>query len=406
MLAGWARLMAQHPRLVLVMVGLSVLGSIWVTLLGVNFPGIGKLGPLGFQSNRNDLISPRLDWNQRFINWQKGFPGTWDFIIVVDVGPDEPGRAEKVTAARAMIDQIGPALQKDPWVKRAVWGFDSNSVSPKAIRLETLDESKPTDDFRFWLQEMRSSADLIASASPQAFLASVLNQLQQTESAEDADETQAIAGLRQFAAVLNAFNTALRNDSDQPTDLDKLIRESQPATWNYLVSDNGRLYFLRVTPRHDEGSLNALEPAIASVRNIIADMQSRHPGVTMGMTGIDVVETDETAVVNFDSTWTGALTGLCMFGLLVMAFHSWRMPLMIMLSLGVAILWSFGFTTVFVGHLQVISIVFIPLLLGLGIAYGIYLASRFEWCVISMRTMHRDTRRRWWMSFRPWGRAY
>ncbi|NJO68330.1 MAG: hypothetical protein HC830_02795 [Bacteroidetes bacterium] len=46
LLAGWARLMAQHPRLVLVMVGLSVLGSIWVTLLGVNFPGIGKLGPL------------------------------------------------------------------------------------------------------------------------------------------------------------------------------------------------------------------------------------------------------------------------------------------------------------------------------------------------------------------------
>ncbi len=378
LLAGWSHLVAMHPRFVLSGVALSVLLCIWVTLLGVNVPGYGSVGPLGFQSNRNDLISPKLDWNQRFIGWQMGFPGTWDFIIVVDVGADDADRAERVKSATAMIDELGPALQKNEWVQRAVWGFDSSSVSPKAVRLETLDETKPSDDFRFWLEEMRSSTTLIASPSPQAFLASVLGQLQQTEKADDADEAQAIAGLRQFSAMLSAFNTALNNQTDQPTDLDKLIRESQPAPWNYFVSDNGRLYFMRVTPKHDEGSLNALAPAINAVRAVMRDVQSRYPDVVMGLTGIDVVETDETAVVDFDSTWTGALTGLCMFGLLVMAFHSWRTPLMIMLSLSVAIVWSFGFTTLFVGHLQVISIVFIPLLLGLGIAYGIYLASRFE----------------------------
>ncbi len=377
-LSKWSHLVALHPRFVLTGVALSVVLCLWVTLLGVHVPGYGPVGPLGFQSNRNDLISPKLDWNQRFIGWQRGFPGTWDFIIVVDVGDDDAARVQRVKSATAMIDELGPALQKNQWVKRAVWGFDSSSVSPKAVRLETLDESKPADDFRFWLEEMRSSTTLIASSSPQAFLAGVLGQLQQTEKAEDADESQAIAGLRQFRAMLSAFNTALVNDTDQPTDLDKLIRESQPAAWNYFVSDNGRLYFMRVTPKHDEGSLNALAPAINAVRDVMREIESKHPGVVMGLTGIDVVETDETAVVDFDSTWTGALTGLCMFGLLVMAFHSWRTPLMIMLSLSVAIIWSFGFATIFVGHLQVISIVFIPLLLGLGIAYGIYLASRFE----------------------------
>lgn len=239
LLAAWARLVAHHPRWVLGAVACSVLFSLVVTWMDVFIPGYGRVGPLGFQSNRNDLISPKLDWNRRFIDWQIGFPGTWDFIIVVDVGAEDGQRPVRVRAAQAMIDELGPALQQNEWVQRVVWGFDSSSVSPKAVRLETLDESKPTDDFRFWLEAMRSSTDLIASPSPQAFLARVLGHLQQKEREKNVDEAQVVAELQQFATVLSAFKTALRNETDHPTDLDKLIRPSQPAAWNYLSATTG-----------------------------------------------------------------------------------------------------------------------------------------------------------------------
>ncbi|HEX7008539.1 MAG TPA: MMPL family transporter, partial [Phycisphaeraceae bacterium] len=50
----------------------------------------------------------------------------------------------------------------------------------------------------------------------------------------------------------------------------------------------------------------------------------------------------------------------------------------LIVSLLIGIAWSFGFLTLTIGHLQVISVVFVTMLLGLGVAFGIHIASRYE----------------------------
>ena len=40
-----------------------------------------------FQSNRNLLISQKLEWNQWFIDIQNHFPGNADVAVVIDAGP-------------------------------------------------------------------------------------------------------------------------------------------------------------------------------------------------------------------------------------------------------------------------------------------------------------------------------
>ena len=73
----WADLVTRRPRLILAVSVLLAAASVGVTLTS-----------LRFQSNRNDLISPRLEWNQRFIHWVEEFAGHADLVVVVDTQRD------------------------------------------------------------------------------------------------------------------------------------------------------------------------------------------------------------------------------------------------------------------------------------------------------------------------------
>jgi len=98
----------------------------------------------------------------------------------------------------------------------------------------------------------------------------------------------------------------------------------------------------------------------------------------VGLTGIPILDADETRVCLRDSTICSLLAVGVIGLLLYICFHGWQLPLLTVLSLAMAIAWTFGYLTLVIGHLQLLSIVFTVILLGLGIDFGIHLVSRFE----------------------------
>ena len=64
--------------------------------------------------------------------------------------------------------------------------------------------------------------------------------------------------------------------------------------------------------------------------------------------------------------------------LMVAAFRGWIVPFLAAVSLLVGISWSFGWLTVSIGHLQILSVVFSVILLGLGIDFALLFVSRLE----------------------------
>ena len=323
LLGAWATLVSRRPLAVVVVALLLVAASIAVSV---------QLW--SFKPNRNDLISRELDWNQRFIAWQEHFPGSFDLYVVVDTfgadGKLDPGDPQR---ARAVVDELGPKLAASPHIRDAMWGFDPSTVGPRAIRL------LPLDQFEQRVSQIEAAGELLRSGNPAQLLAQL--------AAGGGDTLETLRGLR-------------------------------PEPWQYLTSDNERLLFLRLTPRRAETSLNALESAIGDIRAIIAQVVARHPGADVGLTGIEVVEADETVAATRDSTIASVVAVVLISVLLVLAFHSFRTPLLIVASLLVGVAWSFGFLFLAVGHLQVISVVFTVMLLGLGVAFGIHIASRYE----------------------------
>ena len=55
---------------------------------------------LEFESDRNALISPDLEWNKRFEDWRDSFPGSQDMYVVVDMGQVDFGASKEGRMAR------------------------------------------------------------------------------------------------------------------------------------------------------------------------------------------------------------------------------------------------------------------------------------------------------------------
>jgi len=366
LLGRWSHLVGRWPRTVLAIAVAVAAASIWLTA-----------ARLQFQPDRNDLLSRSLPWNHTFIEWQQRFPGKDDLIVIVDAGQT----GGKPTPIIALVEKLGQAIAASDGVLRVQWKFRRDEFSPKAVRLAPLPE------VRRRVEEVNQSRDLLESPTYQAFIGAITRRLRESEKVDTqkpateaiAQGMQAIAQIGELHRVIHSLHTRLTAPADNASPTLAALIEP-PLAGDSYQTEGDRFFFIRITPKKDLGSLNEFATAITSIRTIIdahRDEAAAH-GHSIGLTGIPVIEMDETQIATRDSTIASIVSVALILGLLMLAFYSVRTPLLAVLSLLIGIAWSFGYATLAVGHLQVISVVFTVMLLSLGIAYGIHIIARIE----------------------------
>jgi hopanoid biosynthesis associated RND transporter like protein HpnN len=147
----------------------------------------------------------------------------------------------------------------------------------------------------------------------------------------------------------------------------------------YFLSDDQRLLFILAEPADTEkGSFTANREAIDGVRATVASLRSEFPDVQVGVTGKPALSNDEMAAAFRDSERATLLAFALTLGLLVVAFLRVGKPILMLIALALSLCWSIGVATLVVGHLSLFSIMFIPIVIGIGIDYGIYYLFRYE----------------------------
>ncbi|HWR20729.1 MAG TPA: MMPL family transporter, partial [Verrucomicrobiae bacterium] len=146
----------------------------------------------------------------------------------------------------------------------------------------------------------------------------------------------------------------------------------------YLWSNDKQFLFVLADVKADTTNLLKFERPIKGIRKEIRLLQSQYPEVKAGVTGSPALEYDEVTAAQRDS---GLMTAISLLGvalLVVVTFRSVARPLMGILALVMGVCWAFGFAAVTVGHLNMLSMVLAPLLIGIGMDYGIHLLARYE----------------------------
>ena len=144
----------------------------------------------------------------------------------------------------------------------------------------------------------------------------------------------------------------------------------------YFFSEDGTLAFLLVRPFKEAGSFTFAQKSIDGLHALLAKTTPRYPDLAIGLTGLPVLDNDEMIASQNDSNFAGwlALAGVALLYLVV--YRGIRYPFMTVMALLVGTAWALGWTTLTVGHLNILSSAFAVMLIGMG-DYGVLWVTRF-----------------------------
>ena len=128
-----------------------------------------------------------------------------------------------------------------------------------------------------------------------------------------------------------------------------------PLKSKYLTSQSGQLGMLLIRIHRSDDQFAQGNEGIDQVRRLIDEVQTQHSDVTIGLTGMPVLENDEMRASQQDMARASLLSLFGVACLFIAGFGGLRYPMMTVATLIIAIAWSFGYITVAIGtfkHLE------------------------------------------------------
>ena len=330
---------------------------------------------LEFHSDRGDLIDPRAESRAHWDAYAARFEDGADFVVAVE--------GENPAAVRAAIDDLDERLDREP----ALFGSVLSRINTSRSRRKGLQSLSGA--------ELNRVASRLNELSPvlrgdwnrlrlDAQFDSLGRNLQAAVRSGDEARVRTVAARAERLADGLAAHVADPADFRSPwapltaADPDaapQMERELGDAT--YFLNDAGTLGLLRVAPaRTGDG---AADPAacLDRLRELAAAVEADRGTVAVGVTGVPALEIDELRRGRTDMLRAGGIAFGAVGVLLLVGFRGVKHPVLALFVLAVGLAWSFGFTTFAVGHLNILSVSFAVILIGLGIDFGIHYIARY-----------------------------
>jgi len=330
---------------------------------------------LQIRTSRSDLVASDQSLIQQTEKMDRAFGGRDGMVVVVENG--QPKRAVN------FANDLAAELRRHPdHFPEIFFHIDPERFKRSALLYLDL---KDLDRIKNGLLEQRSLlSDLAADPRLTTFYQLVNNQIARSMIGEVftgflTEETKVeLPDLSLLNASLEGLSAGL--EGQKPGKLlfssffPKELSELEGA--GYFFTENDKFLMFLVTPAGD--CYAARSKDLALLREIVDRVKTRYPGLQAGVTGPDALEADEMTSSMQDITLATWLSLLGQMGLLILFFRSLRRTLAEGLVLILGLCWTFGLVTLVVGHLNLLSLIFAPLMLGLTIDYGIHWFCRLE----------------------------
>ncbi|GGE17850.1 RND transporter [Aureimonas endophytica] len=336
----------RHPWLVIVLALIATGVAAWWTATR-----------FAINTDTTRLIASDLPYRQDEIAFAKAFPQTQDLVVAVLDGPT-PETTDRASmklaeALRGRPDMFGDVARPD--------------ATPFLARNGLL--LQPLDAVRKAAGELTVQAPLLVALARDPSLRGLAD---------------ALTGLLQGAA---RQPDAFRNAGPQFEAFSRSLREaingrSEPISWRDLLSaepDPGaRRAIVLLKPVLDYKSLEPGGAAIRLLRQLAAETGVLAEGVTLRLTGPVPLADQEFATVAENAGLNLSLTLAAVALILFAALRSGRLIAAVLITLLAGLVVTSGIGLALVGELNLISVAFAVLFIGLGVDFGIQVAVRYR----------------------------
>jgi uncharacterized protein len=146
----------------------------------------------------------------------------------------------------------------------------------------------------------------------------------------------------------------------------------------YFLSHDRRLLYVVIDLADAPRTFAAELEAVRTVRHAIAGLRPQFPAVEAGVTGAPALFSDELIAATRDGEIASVLALVLTLALLLLAFRRVVASCAMLAVLALSLCWSLGAITILVGQLTIFSMMFVSIVIGLGIDYGIFFLFRYR----------------------------
>jgi hopanoid biosynthesis associated RND transporter like protein HpnN len=336
---------------------------------------------LSFDTSRDNLVGSNKKYHQNFLKFKKEFPTQDDLVVVVE--------SENSEKNRQFVERLGARLEAETNLFRDVFfKGDLKMMGSKALLFvpdsDLADLKQTLSDYRPFIQKFTYATNLVSLFS---MINTEFRTAKREQNAENESMMKAIPALQRIITEADGslkrpgtplspgINALFSAGGTNSTDTAGKNTDSEdPDQQIYVTFAHGRIYLVTAQAPRDE--LNG--ESVERLRNLVEETKIEVPGLNVGLTGEPVLEHDEMEQSQKDTTVASIVSLLMCALIFIYGYQETGRPVKATLCLIVGLGYTMAFATATVGHLNILTITFVPILIGLAIDYGVHLISRYE----------------------------
>ncbi len=322
---------------------------------------------LQFDTNRDDLVGRNKKYHKNYLAFKKEFPAQDDLVVVA--------QSEDPEKNRQFIERLAAKVEKETNLFTDVfYKGDLSMMGPKALLFVPEDDlvslEKRLKDYQPFVQQFTRTTNL-------ASLFEMVNtQFRTAKREQNAENDSLIGALPALERIVNQADSCLHHPGTPPSPgISALFDGGKEAEQQvYITFKDGQIFLL--TTHAPSEDLNG--PAVERMQALVQQTRYEVPGVNVGLTGEPVLEHDEMAQSQKDTTLASIVSLFLCALIFVYGYQETGRPVKATICLVVGLAYTLAFATLVVGHLNILTITFVPMLIGLAIDFGVHLITRYE----------------------------
>jgi predicted RND superfamily exporter protein len=349
-----------HPRLTLLISGIIVFGCVGLAL-----------AYLKIDTDQDKLFSPHVGFFKDYLEYINRFQENEALYVLIE--PADPKNPPPVARWAQAADRTAARLRD---LDKSIVASVEDRILPSQLGNQALlfeDPHELEQSFQSAKTELAPLAQVWAQAGGvpmQRFLLGL--------SFAGPDKQKA-----EFASLLaNSWMQTIQSGKANVPDL-ATLSATDPGDLGYTyvrdeTNPDNHLLLIAVYLADDDNSLSAGEHQIDAIRQVAREENADFPEFHIAVTGRPALAADEMQTSDTDSTHAEILALVVIFVGLVFFLRSVWMAAAAEISLTIAIGWTFGWATVSVGELNILSLVFLITLIAIGMDYLVQILTRYR----------------------------
>ena len=324
------------------------------------------VGYLKTDMNRDNLVGPNHKNHENYLRLQKEFPQQGnDLEVVVE--------SENLEKNRQFVERIAAKMEGETNLFRDVFYEQSLSVmGAKALLFADEDElvelKGKLDDALPFLRQFTRTTNLIT------FFEQVNTDFRTAPEETNTQTESLVQAIPALTRIVTQATDCLGRPGTPPSPSVTSLFNAGSETNTYVTFDHGRIFLVTAHPPTSELNNEAIE----RLRQLIRETQTEVPGLNVGLIGEPVLDYDEMTQAKKDMTLASLLSLVLCALIFIYGYNETGRPFKAMICLVVGLAYTLAFTTLTVGHLNILTVTFAPMLIGLAIDFGVHLITRYE----------------------------